>query len=187
MFYENPIKLRPSVSHFHLCWALSQLFCCMPSSYSSLTHSVRLQLTVLFCCLVGGEWRQSPSCLHTRSAGYQKQASLGSGGKLISMSQISKGELLVVITHTNRHWMPFPERTDKNEMNTQWKKKQHCTAVHFGNPHQWNSSLSCTTWQRPLQTLQSNVPGELESVIRVLPRPSFSEGNSFFPYLSLNR
>lgn len=128
MFYENSVKHWPSVSHFHLCRALSQFSCCMPSSYSSPIHSARL-VSSLVLLLFGGGRRQSPSWLYTRSAGYQKQGSLGSDREFISMSQMSKWELLVIITHTNRHWMPFPRRTDRNEIksegalhcNTLWK------------------------------------------------------------------
>lgn len=44
---------------------------------------------------------QSP-CLYTRSAGYQKQVTLEPRRDLIYMYWMSKWELVVIITHTNK-------------------------------------------------------------------------------------
>lgn len=72
-------------------------------------------------------------CLYTRSAGYQKQVSLGPGGDFISMYWMSKWELIVISTHTNRHRISF--------LKTNWQmlNGRHHTAIYFGNPHQWTA------------------------------------------------
>lgn len=179
MFYENPIKLWPSVSHFHLCRALSQLSCSMPSSYSSLIHSVRLQLTVSFCLLVwgGGERRQNPSCLYIRSAGYQKQVSLGSGKEFASMPQISKWELFVVITHTHTECHSQKELTE-----IKWKHNEKRSAALWCTLEILLSGTALWAAQhgRGLESLQSQVSGEVENVSGVFPFPSFPKTNSFF-------